>query len=346
MTIGKRISNLRKERGFTQEYVADKLNVSRQAVSKWEQDLTCPDSWNLIELAKLFETSVEYLTIGTKPTGPAPIPLPIPTKSYCGRDCSNCDVKAKLECTSCKYTGQGLPAQRCDIAACCSRSGLKACNQCRSADDCRLRANRDTFSVKRCEKLEAENELRLWQQKITKECGIWFAILPFMAIGNLLLDLFLVELLPPLALIFGFGYCLCLFKLVRQSDNFKIAAIFMAIMAVLRCVAGFVAEAHPVLIYFYNLIFAIAVPVAICNELHGCECINYVYTGSQSRLYSTLRGAFGIIGAVQLLGLIGYMFTDINLLALLFFVAYIAYFIVEIIHIFALFHLKGLVGRL
>lgn len=345
MTIGQRISKLRKERGLTQEAVADKLQVSRQAVSKWEQDLTCPDSWNLIELAKLFDTSVEHLTLGVQQTEPAPTQLPIPTKSYCGRDCSNCDVKAKLECTGCKYTGQGLPVQRCDIAACCSRASLKSCNQCRSADGCRLLANRDTFSAKRCEKLDSENELRIWQQKITKECGIWFAIMPFMAIGNLLLDLFLADLLPPLALIFGFGYSLCLFKLVRQSDNFKIAGIFMAIMAILRCVAGFVAEAHPVLIYFYNLIRAIAVPVAICNELHGCECIDYVYTGSQSRRYSTLRGAFWIVGAVQFLGLIGSMFTDINLLALLFFAGYIAYCIVEIIHIIRLFHLKGLVVR-
>ena len=42
-TIGKRIAELRKSKGFTQEDLADRLNVSGQAVSKWENDQTCPD---------------------------------------------------------------------------------------------------------------------------------------------------------------------------------------------------------------------------------------------------------------------------------------------------------------
>ena len=52
MTIGNRIAELRKAKGFTQEYVADQLGVSRQAVSKWEQDQTSPDTKNLIALAE------------------------------------------------------------------------------------------------------------------------------------------------------------------------------------------------------------------------------------------------------------------------------------------------------
>ncbi len=66
MTIGKRISNLRKERSYSQEYVAEKLNVSRQAVSKWEQDQCAPDTYNLIALAELFDVSVEYIAVGKK----------------------------------------------------------------------------------------------------------------------------------------------------------------------------------------------------------------------------------------------------------------------------------------
>ena len=54
-TIGQRISELRKSSSFSQEYVAEKLNVSRQAVSKWEQDLSAPDTYNLIALAELFD---------------------------------------------------------------------------------------------------------------------------------------------------------------------------------------------------------------------------------------------------------------------------------------------------
>ncbi len=64
MTIGNRISELRKKHNYTQEYVAEQLDVSRQAVSKWEQDQTSPDTNNLIALAQLFGVSVEYLATG------------------------------------------------------------------------------------------------------------------------------------------------------------------------------------------------------------------------------------------------------------------------------------------
>ena len=64
MSIGQRISKLRKEKGFSQEYVAERLDVSRQAVSKWETDNSAPDTYNLIALAELFDVSVEYIAIG------------------------------------------------------------------------------------------------------------------------------------------------------------------------------------------------------------------------------------------------------------------------------------------
>lgn len=64
MTIGKRISELRKAKGYTQEYIAEQLGVSRQAVSKWEQDQTSPDTKNLIALSRLLNESVEYIATG------------------------------------------------------------------------------------------------------------------------------------------------------------------------------------------------------------------------------------------------------------------------------------------
>ena len=64
MTIGNRISELRKKYSYSQEYVASKLGVSRQAVSKWETDQTAPDTYNIIALAELLNVSVEYLAIG------------------------------------------------------------------------------------------------------------------------------------------------------------------------------------------------------------------------------------------------------------------------------------------
>ena len=64
MTIGNRIIELRKTQQFSQEELADKLGVSRQSVSKWETDACAPDAYNLIALAKILNTSVEYIVTG------------------------------------------------------------------------------------------------------------------------------------------------------------------------------------------------------------------------------------------------------------------------------------------
>ena len=64
MTIGQRIAKCRREKNLSQEYIAEALSVTRQAVSKWETDVNSPDTHNLIKLARLFGVSVEYLACG------------------------------------------------------------------------------------------------------------------------------------------------------------------------------------------------------------------------------------------------------------------------------------------
>ena len=66
MSIGERIIELRKEQGLSQSELAKLLNVSRQAVSKWENDLTAPDSIRMIHIAELLDTDIEYLTTGRR----------------------------------------------------------------------------------------------------------------------------------------------------------------------------------------------------------------------------------------------------------------------------------------
>lgn len=61
MSIGQRINEHRKKLNLSQEALGDKLNVSRQAVYKWETDQSLPDSNNLIELSKIFEISLSEL---------------------------------------------------------------------------------------------------------------------------------------------------------------------------------------------------------------------------------------------------------------------------------------------
>lgn len=61
MTFGEKLNSMRKNSGFTQEEVAVRLGISPQAVSKWENDLSCPDIMLLPEIAKLYGKSVDEL---------------------------------------------------------------------------------------------------------------------------------------------------------------------------------------------------------------------------------------------------------------------------------------------
>lgn len=68
MTIADRIQNLRKIKGISQEELADKIGVSRQAVSKWESEQSSPDLEKIILLSDYFEVTTDYLLKGIEPT--------------------------------------------------------------------------------------------------------------------------------------------------------------------------------------------------------------------------------------------------------------------------------------
>ncbi len=61
MTFGEKLLKLRKEGGLSQEGLAEKLSVSRQAVSRWENEGILPDCVNLLEISRLFGVSTDYL---------------------------------------------------------------------------------------------------------------------------------------------------------------------------------------------------------------------------------------------------------------------------------------------
>lgn len=60
-TIGKKIQLLRKNEGISQQELADKINVSRQTISKWESDLSLPDIESLVKISHLFNISINEL---------------------------------------------------------------------------------------------------------------------------------------------------------------------------------------------------------------------------------------------------------------------------------------------
>ena len=61
LMLGTKLADLRKRHGYSQEALADKMGVSRQAVSKWERGESTPDTDTLIELAQLYNVSLDEL---------------------------------------------------------------------------------------------------------------------------------------------------------------------------------------------------------------------------------------------------------------------------------------------
>ena len=62
MEIGDRIKNERKKRNISQQQLADYLNISRQVVSRWENNISLPDLNTLVLIAKYFDLKLEYFT--------------------------------------------------------------------------------------------------------------------------------------------------------------------------------------------------------------------------------------------------------------------------------------------
>lgn len=72
MSVGERIIELRKQQNVSQGELAKALHISRQAVSKWENDLSLPDTEKMIRLAELLDTDIEYLSSGRRSMGRRP----------------------------------------------------------------------------------------------------------------------------------------------------------------------------------------------------------------------------------------------------------------------------------
>lgn len=76
MTLGQRIAFHRKQKGLTQQQLGEQLNVSAQAISKWENDQAEPDVSMLIRLAELFDISLNLLLTGNEIAATNETPVP------------------------------------------------------------------------------------------------------------------------------------------------------------------------------------------------------------------------------------------------------------------------------
>ena len=75
-TIGKRIASLQREKELNQDELAEMLNISPQAVSKWENNQTCPDISLLPRLAEILGVTVDELLTGKREMQPAVVLVP------------------------------------------------------------------------------------------------------------------------------------------------------------------------------------------------------------------------------------------------------------------------------
>lgn len=84
MTFGEKLQKLRRSSGLSQEQLAEKLAVTRQAVSKWELGDSLPDAGRILDLSRLFDVSTDYL-LKDEMEETAPAPAPAAEKKRRGR---------------------------------------------------------------------------------------------------------------------------------------------------------------------------------------------------------------------------------------------------------------------
>lgn len=78
MTFGEKLQGLRQKAGMSQDALAEKLNVSRQAVSRWERDETMPETEKVVALADIFGVTTDYLLRDRTEQASAPEKKPAP----------------------------------------------------------------------------------------------------------------------------------------------------------------------------------------------------------------------------------------------------------------------------
>ena len=111
MSFGNNLKLIRKERGITQEQLADILNVSRQAISKWELDAGYPETDKLLLLAKELDVSLDFL-MDNKPSNASEIEektiISTPNNSIM---ISTYDGSQSVNCLSVRYSKIAFPAK-------------------------------------------------------------------------------------------------------------------------------------------------------------------------------------------------------------------------------------------
>lgn len=123
--IGERLAQLRTMHNMTQEEFAEQLDVSRQAVSKWELDKTLPDVNKLLRISEMYQVSVDYLLKGTGETEPDETESDESNEEITGASLQSEEVVTEEKSTNEEKTStEGYMEQNPDVKVKRMRAGL------------------------------------------------------------------------------------------------------------------------------------------------------------------------------------------------------------------------------
>ena len=210
MTLGKKLSNYRKLSGMTQQQLGDRLNLSSQAISKWENDLAEPDLGTLRTLARIYRVTVdELLDISeANPIGAKEQPHALDTEAVAEAISERIETSRIIGfCKSC-----GITVTEENVG---TRTGIIKCSECsererRKAErerQERLRAEEEARKAALEEQKRRINRLRFIRKKSLKTAAIPAAILLLLGIIAFINSLefgVILVVIPPAALAYCF----------------------------------------------------------------------------------------------------------------------------------------------
>ena len=182
MTLGKKLSNHRKIAGITQQQLAEQLNMSAQAISKWENDMSEPDLTTLKTLARLYNTTVDELldVDGEAPTATPPIDV----EEVVNSAFSKIEEHIKTESQTvgfCKSCGTTVTEENLG-----DTEPVIICKKCKEKQIAEEKAKAEKIKQLEKQKIEEEKNKHRWEMNSMrhhrKKSLIWSAVasIPFL----------------------------------------------------------------------------------------------------------------------------------------------------------------------
>ncbi|MBQ8529223.1 MAG: helix-turn-helix domain-containing protein [Clostridia bacterium] len=214
MTLGRKLSNYRKLMGMTQQQLGDQLNLSAQAISKWENDLAEPDLTTLKTLANLYKVSLDDL-LDVQVSMRAPTQI-VDADAVAASITSAIDEKLSEEPKTvgfCKVCGIAVTEENLGV-----REPVVKCKKCVEAEKRAAREREEKARIEReNEKKAAERKLRANRYNLTAKRN------KSLIVGGIVAGLVLLSLIVALVQNFSFDLLLagivftyCVFSFVSM----------------------------------------------------------------------------------------------------------------------------------